>query len=235
MSARTPVGSCAASPSTSASPTSACRKPYQAAVRRHSGCAVGGPAPHQPRARWPTWKWTAMRFDGFGVGGALEKENLGTIVSLVSAEELGEDPSPRHLLGISEPDDHLRRRAAAGADTFDCVSPTARGTQRRRLLPRPAATTSPTRASRADFSPHRTRAATATPAPTTPAPTCVTSSRRTSVWRRPSPPSTMSVSLCAWWTTPAKPSRTAPTSSTVTSSSATTTPARSPKPALQPV
>ncbi|MBF1087235.1 MAG: tRNA-guanine transglycosylase, partial [Schaalia sp.] len=44
-----------------------------------------------------------QRFDGFGVGGALEKENLGTIVSWV-CEELGED-RPRHLLGISEPED----------------------------------------------------------------------------------------------------------------------------------
>ncbi|MDO4258770.1 MAG: tRNA guanosine(34) transglycosylase Tgt [Actinomycetaceae bacterium] len=60
------------------------------------------------------------RFDGFGVGGALEKENLGTIVSWV-CEELGED-RPRHLLGISEPED-LFRGVEAGADTFDCVNP----------------------------------------------------------------------------------------------------------------
>ncbi|MDC4233381.1 tRNA guanosine(34) transglycosylase Tgt [Actinomyces sp. B33] len=60
------------------------------------------------------------RFDGFGVGGALEKENLGTIVSWV-CEELGED-RPRHLLGISEPDDFFRA-VEAGADTFDCVNP----------------------------------------------------------------------------------------------------------------
>lgn len=61
-----------------------------------------------------------QRFDGFGVGGALEKENLGTIVSWV-CEELGED-RPRHLLGISEPDDFFRA-VEAGADTFDCVNP----------------------------------------------------------------------------------------------------------------
>lgn len=60
------------------------------------------------------------RFDGFGVGGALEKENLGAIVSWV-CEELGED-RPRHLLGISEPDDFFRA-VEAGADTFDCVNP----------------------------------------------------------------------------------------------------------------
>jgi queuine tRNA-ribosyltransferase len=59
-------------------------------------------------------------FDGFGIGGALEKENLGTIVGWV-AEELPED-KPRHLLGISEMDD-VFTAVAAGADTFDCVSP----------------------------------------------------------------------------------------------------------------
>lgn len=59
-------------------------------------------------------------FDGFGIGGALEKENLGTIVGWVT-EELPED-KPRHLLGISEVDD-LFVAIAAGADTFDCVSP----------------------------------------------------------------------------------------------------------------
>jgi queuine tRNA-ribosyltransferase len=59
-------------------------------------------------------------FDGFGIGGALEKENLGTIVGWVT-DELPED-RPRHLLGISEVDD-LFIAVAAGADTFDCVSP----------------------------------------------------------------------------------------------------------------
>lgn len=60
------------------------------------------------------------RFDGFGIGGALEKERLGTIVSWVS-ESLPED-RPRHLLGISEPGD-LFAAVEAGADTFDCVNP----------------------------------------------------------------------------------------------------------------
>lgn len=60
------------------------------------------------------------RFDGFGIGGALEKENLGTIVAWV-CEELPED-RPRHLLGISEPDDFFAA-VEAGADTFDCVNP----------------------------------------------------------------------------------------------------------------
>ncbi|MCZ9307374.1 tRNA guanosine(34) transglycosylase Tgt [Corynebacterium sp. c8Ua_181] len=60
-------------------------------------------------------------FGGFGIGGALEKENLGTIVGWV-CDELPED-KPRHLLGISEPDD-IFTAVEAGADTFDCVAPT---------------------------------------------------------------------------------------------------------------
>ncbi|MBE1513294.1 tRNA guanosine(34) transglycosylase Tgt [Nesterenkonia halotolerans] len=59
-------------------------------------------------------------FDGFGIGGALDKENLGTIVGWM-AEELPDD-KPRHLLGISEPED-MFTAIENGADTFDCVSP----------------------------------------------------------------------------------------------------------------
>lgn len=59
-------------------------------------------------------------FDGFGIGGALEKENLGTIVGWVASEL--PDNKPRHLLGISEPDDFFAA-IEAGADTFDCVMP----------------------------------------------------------------------------------------------------------------
>ncbi|MGV0603487.1 tRNA guanosine(34) transglycosylase Tgt [Mycolicibacterium sp. XJ1904] len=61
-----------------------------------------------------------LEFDGYGIGGALEKQNLATIVGWV-VDELPAD-KPRHLLGISEPDD-LFDAIAAGADTFDCVSP----------------------------------------------------------------------------------------------------------------
>ena len=59
-------------------------------------------------------------FDGYGIGGALEKQNLATIIGWCT-DELPDD-KPRHLLGISEPDD-LFAAVAAGADTFDCVSP----------------------------------------------------------------------------------------------------------------
>lgn len=62
----------------------------------------------------------AMDFDGFGLGGALRKENIGEIVRWMN-EELPDD-KPRHMLGISEPDD-IFACIENGADTFDCVSP----------------------------------------------------------------------------------------------------------------
>lgn len=60
-------------------------------------------------------------FGGYGIGGALEKDNLGTIVGWVN-DVLPED-APKHLLGISEPDD-IFTAIENGVDTFDCVSPT---------------------------------------------------------------------------------------------------------------
>ncbi|WP_124054446.1 tRNA guanosine(34) transglycosylase Tgt [Arcanobacterium ihumii] len=77
-------------------------------LRRKAACDLG------------SMEVEGQRFDGFGIGGALEKENLGTIVGWVS-EELPEDRA-RHLLGISEPDDFFRA-IESGADTFDCVNP----------------------------------------------------------------------------------------------------------------
>ena len=61
-----------------------------------------------------------VSFDGFGLGGALDKANLGTIVGWMTSE-LPKD-KPRHLLGIGEPED-LFVGVEAGADTFDCVAP----------------------------------------------------------------------------------------------------------------
>lgn len=60
-------------------------------------------------------------FDGFGIGGSFEKEDLGSAVKWVN-EILPED-KPRHLLGIGEPID-LFLGVENGCDTFDCVSPT---------------------------------------------------------------------------------------------------------------
>ena len=62
-----------------------------------------------------------MDFDGYGLGGAFLKESLGEILRWC-CEELPEG-KPRHLLGLSHPDDILIG-TEMGADTFDCVAPT---------------------------------------------------------------------------------------------------------------
>ena len=89
-------------------------KPYQALF----GVVQG--AQYEDLRRKAAADLTALDFDGYGIGGAIEKENLGTIVRWVN-EELPED-KPRHLLGIGEPDD-LFTAVENGADTFDCVGP----------------------------------------------------------------------------------------------------------------
>lgn len=66
-------------------------------------------------------KLGAMAFDGYGLGGAFLKEDLSEILRWCN-EELPEH-KPRHLLGLSHPDDILNG-AEMGADTFDCVAPT---------------------------------------------------------------------------------------------------------------
>lgn len=72
--------------------------------------------------RRETALWMAKRdFDGYGIGGAIEKQRLGEIVQWCN-EILPED-RPKHMLGISEPDD-MFAAVEHGVDTFDCVSPT---------------------------------------------------------------------------------------------------------------
>ncbi|MFZ2227250.1 MAG: tRNA guanosine(34) transglycosylase Tgt [Candidatus Nanopelagicaceae bacterium] len=63
---------------------------------------------------------SGISFDGFGIGGALDKHELGTIVSWVN-QELPED-KPKHLLGIGAPED-LFIGVENGVDMFDCVLP----------------------------------------------------------------------------------------------------------------
>lgn len=62
----------------------------------------------------------SLEFDGFGIGGALEKHNMGEIVRWC-CDELPAS-KPRHMLGISEPED-VFTAVENGADTFDCVMP----------------------------------------------------------------------------------------------------------------
>jgi len=77
-------------------------------------------AQHEDLRRQAARDIGALDFDGFGIGGAIEKHNMSAIVRWVS-EELPEG-KPRHLLGIGEPRDFFAA-IEAGADTFDCVSP----------------------------------------------------------------------------------------------------------------
>jgi queuine tRNA-ribosyltransferase len=95
-------------------------KPYQALF----GVLQGG--------RWQDLREKAARdlaamtvdgaqFDGFGLGGAFEKERLGEILAYMTTILLPE--KPRHLLGLARPDD-IFTGVENGADTFDCVAPT---------------------------------------------------------------------------------------------------------------
>ena len=61
---------------------------------------------------------SGIEFDGFGIGGALDKDSLGTIVSWVN-QTLPQE-KPKHLLGIGAPED-LFVGVENGIDTFDCV------------------------------------------------------------------------------------------------------------------
>lgn len=64
---------------------------------------------------------SSMNFDGFGIGGSFDKEDIYTAVGWVN-DELPKG-KPRHLLGIGEPAD-LFGGIENGIDTFDCVTPT---------------------------------------------------------------------------------------------------------------
>ncbi len=86
---------------------------------------------------------------GYGIGGALEKHNLGTIVGWCCAEL--PDHKPRHLLGISEPED-LFVAVANGADTFDCVNP-SRTARNGRIYTRAGRFNVDTARCRRDFTP----------------------------------------------------------------------------------
>ena len=61
---------------------------------------------------------SGQSFDGFGIGGALDKGALGTIVSWVN--QILPENKPKHLLGIGAPED-LFVGVENGIDTFDCV------------------------------------------------------------------------------------------------------------------
>lgn len=66
----------------------------------------------------------SMDFDGFGIGGSFDKDDLHTAVKWVNG--ILPEGKPRHLLGIGEPED-MFEGVENGCDTFDCVVPTRLG------------------------------------------------------------------------------------------------------------
>ena len=87
-------------------------RPYQALF----GVVQG--AQYEDLRRKSARELAELELDGFGIGGALDKGELGTIVRWV-CEELPPD-RPRHLLGIGQADD-VFAAVESGADTVDCV------------------------------------------------------------------------------------------------------------------
>ncbi|HET8575421.1 MAG TPA: tRNA guanosine(34) transglycosylase Tgt [Candidatus Paceibacterota bacterium] len=64
---------------------------------------------------------SGLDFEGFGIGGSFEKEDMYTAVGWVNA--ILPEEKPRHLLGIGEPIDFFGG-VENGVDLFDCVAPT---------------------------------------------------------------------------------------------------------------
>jgi len=93
----------------------AAEKPYQALY----GILQG--AHYQDLRRSTAHTLGEMDFDGYGLGGAFEKEQLGDI--LFWTNTILPNEKPRHLLGLARPDD-IFVGVSMGIDTFDCVSPT---------------------------------------------------------------------------------------------------------------
>lgn len=62
-----------------------------------------------------------MNFDGYGIGGSFNKDDISTAVDWVTSAL--PEKKPRHLLGMGEVID-LFEGIENGIDTFDCVSPT---------------------------------------------------------------------------------------------------------------
>jgi queuine tRNA-ribosyltransferase len=63
----------------------------------------------------------AMEFDGYGIGGSFNKDDMAQAVGWVNS--ILPEEKPRHMLGIGEPMD-IFAGIENGCDLFDCVSPT---------------------------------------------------------------------------------------------------------------
>jgi queuine tRNA-ribosyltransferase len=64
----------------------------------------------------------AMNFDGYGIGGIFEPNDIPKYVKIV--DEILPETKPRHLLGMGSQPADLFLGVEYGIDTFDCVAPT---------------------------------------------------------------------------------------------------------------
>ena len=62
-----------------------------------------------------------MDFEGFGIGGSFDKDDMNKVVAIVN--KILPEEKPRHMLGIGDPID-LFMGVENGMDFFDCVAPT---------------------------------------------------------------------------------------------------------------
>lgn len=79
-------------------------------------------ARHESLRRESAQFLAARDFDGFGIGGIFEPDEVSTVLKWV-CEELPEN-KPRHLLGLGSQPADLFLGVEYGTDTFDCVAPT---------------------------------------------------------------------------------------------------------------
>ena len=161
-------------------------KPYQALY----GVVQG--ANYEDLRRRAASQIASLDFDGVGIGGAMEKRIIGDICAWI-CDEMPEN-RPRHVLGIAAVDD-IFACVENGGDTFDCVAPARCGRPAAAATARSSRATAGTTSSAPSSKPTSGRwrkAATATPASTTRAPTwttcCAPASSTGSRW----PPSTTS-------------------------------------------
>ncbi len=63
----------------------------------------------------------SLPFEGFGIGGSFDKDDMKEVVQLVN--KILPEEKPRHMLGIGEVED-IFEGVQRGVDLFDCVLPT---------------------------------------------------------------------------------------------------------------
>ncbi len=63
----------------------------------------------------------SLPFEGFGIGGSFDKDDMKEVVELVN--KILPEEKPRHMLGIGEVED-IFEGVQRGVDLFDCVLPT---------------------------------------------------------------------------------------------------------------